>query len=169
MLPAAARRRKSIRKFERSHSDLSIEVLPFASPGLADELIASYERWQQLSVTTRNDRKSLELPALLRQTRRALALPPQAVILRIAQNLTAFALYHRVPHPGVVNINHIKADYRVTDSFQYIFHRLMLHLAEAGISVANGEQDLGLAQLREYKTRLGPSAMLPRYIATRPS
>jgi hypothetical protein len=162
--PEQAKFRRTINRFTRDYGDdTTLKHLGTLSDKEASHLMESLLTWKSGNVVSNNDKLNIERVALERYFNQRKYLRPHVAEVWIAGELAAFALYSYPPQQSYAIINHIKCNYAYRNIFDFIFFCIVSHLQTKGITYANGEQDLGIAGIRDYKHKLGPAAYLKRY------
>lgn len=157
-----SRTRKNAAVFHKRHA-VAVTSRPLR-PDDNHELLTAYQTWSN-SAALRNDRLRVEALALDRRTLMSAVIPAHLVSIRLGDTLVAFGIYTTPPHQGWAIGHHIKYDpeYRCDSIGDAVLQAVYDDLASHGIDHLNGEQDLGIPGLRQYKTTLHPSRFLDRF------
>jgi hypothetical protein len=165
--PKMAKFRRTINRFIRDYgNDVTIKEIDLQRPEQAHHLINALHVWRSTNIVSNNDKLNIEGEALDRLMRHAPRLRPQCIGVYIGLELVGFSIYHYPPQKHYAIINHIKCNYAYDNIFDFLFFCVMSKLKEAGISYANGEQDLDIEGIRKYKHKLGPQRYIKRYTIT---
>lgn len=154
--------RRAINRFHRSTVGQSVDITNVQLNDLQSKLllINSLHTWQ--GSVYDNDRDRLEGKILDNALLIAETINLESLCVFVDKKLVGFCLYKPL-HDGYVNINHIKVSPEYPTLFRYMNHLLSVTLEKQGYTYLNGEQDLGIEGLRNYKTSLRPSKKLHKY------
>lgn len=167
--PHAGKFRRTINRFIRDYGDdVTIREVDLMDPTEVHRLVNALHIWKSGSVVSNNDKLNIEGVAIDRYLNHRDELHPHCLEVYVNNVLISFSIYHYPPQEGYAIINHIKCNYQYRNVFDFTFFCIMSRLKMDGIVLANGEQDLGIPGIREYKHKLGPVAYIKRY-TVRPS
>jgi hypothetical protein len=165
--PSSSKFRRTIHHFIKQYGDaVIIRELDVSEPEDLAEITNTLKLWRSENVISNNDKMHVERTAIERYLNYRDILKPKCLAVYIEDELVGFAIYHYPPQAKYAIINHIKCNYKYQNIFDFIFFCIMNHLKMDGIEYANGEQDLGIIGIRNYKHKLGPISYIRRYTIT---
>jgi len=141
---------------------LTWQTLDEMSEETARELAELVEGWGFTAAGAAEDADD-ERPVLLRSLKLLRMLDMRCLLIRLDGVPIAFTIYQILPQEGCVITNHIKVDYDVPRTSEFLMNVLARDLVAKGVHTINVEQDLGIPGLREHKERQRPMAMLMKY------
>lgn len=159
--PGYAAHRTKLNRFRR---DLDVEERPvdLCCPHNRRAILALFDRWAAGKPDEAIDCR-LERSALSRLFAPAIAPHVAGLSLFDAGKMIGFSLWEPLPNSGCSLHHFMKTDRAYPGISSYLLHRRAVHLALAGIPIANIEQDLGIPGLAEYKQSLRPVRLLRKY------
>jgi hypothetical protein len=156
--------RHSLNVFNRDYSDkIIVQNLQLQELATKELLLSALERWRADLQFNMNDLRHEEIKALSRYLMYSKWCPAKCLGFFINDHIIGFSIFHLPPQKGWAIGNHIKCDPNIRNAFDFIYYMTMYTLHNEGIQTINGEQDLGIAGLRNHKQQLGPSGFLYRY------
>lgn len=159
-----AKFRRTINRFIRDYGeDVTIRNIELTSDYEMNKLVNALHVWKSGDVVSNNDKLNIEGVAIDRYLKNRQLLKPRCVQIFLDGVMIGFSIYHYPPQGSYAIINHIKCNYNYQNIFDFTFFCVMNQLNMAGITYANGEQDLGVEGIRNYKHKLGPCAYIKRY------
>lgn len=162
--PDVAKFRRTINRFIRDYGDeVTIKEIDLTDKIEASKLVNALHTWKSGNVVSNNDKLSIEGVAIDRYLNKREQLAPHCLEVFVGDVMVGFSIYNYPPQKAYAIINHIKCNYSYTNVFDFVFFCIMSHLKMDGIIYANGEQDLGIEGLRDYKHKLGPVSYIKRY------
>lgn len=160
----AGKFRRTINRFIRDYGEnVIIKEVDLTDQSEVHRLINALHIWKSGDIVSNNDKLGIEGTAIDRYLRNRHHLRPHCLEVFVEDKLVGFSIYHYPPQPGYAIINHIKCDYSYSNIFEFIFFCVMSHLKMDGITYANGEQDLGIEGIRDFKHKLQPIGYIKRY------
>lgn len=154
--------RRAINRFNKSTQGHSVDITHVQLNDLQSKLllINSLHTWH--GSVYDNDRERLEGKILDHGLLMAEIIGLESLCVFVDKKLAGFSIYKPL-HDGYANINHIKVSPEYPNLFRYMNHLLASNLEKQGYTYLNGEQDLGIEGLRNYKTSLRPFKKLHKY------
>jgi hypothetical protein len=160
---AFGRNRNCISAFTRTYGErLTWETLDEMPEETARELAELVESWGFTAAGAAEDADD-ERPVLLRSLKLFRLLDMRCLLIRLDGVPIAFTIYQLLPQEGCVITNHIKVNYDVPKTSEFMMNVLARELVAHGVHTINVEQDLGIPGLREHKERQRPVEMLKKY------
>lgn len=162
-----SRQRRRIGLYERQHERSLIEVNYRETVAAQDKalMINIINSWK-LTAEVTDDRENREFEALLQAIQTSdLFIERKCLFLYINGKAVAFSLFSL--YGDTANVAHIKVDYTIKYTFDYVTYLLARELNKRNIDFMNFEQDLGIPGLRDHKTRMRPVKMLKKIDITR--
>ncbi len=164
MSDRAGKFRRTINRFIRDYGEnVKIREVDLTDHAEVERLVNALHIWKSGNVVSNNDKLGIEGIAIDRYLKNRHHLKPHCLEVFVEDKLVGFSIYHYPPQEGFAIINHIKCDYSYTNIFEFIFFCIMSHLRMDGITYANGEQDLGIEGIRDFKHKLQPVDFIKRY------
>jgi hypothetical protein len=159
--PDFKRARNFVRKFEREHANAAFHILNYAETRVRDMVFEVLRRWKNSrsgnlpEIDHERDAidrilKTISLHSLL------------ATGVCVGDTLLGFSIDELLPN-GYCICHFCKADIRCLGIYDYLFHHKAMQLIKYGCEFINGEQDLGIAGLRQSKISYRPMSLLKKY------
>lgn len=126
-------------------------------------VINSMHQWETVFSLTENDKLRIEGVAIDRYLRLAPNLEVKSMGIFINGKLQAFSIFHLPPQPHYAIGNHIKCNYQYRGIFNMTYYATVAAMFDLGVKIANEEQDLGIAGIRQHKEARNPIGYLDRY------
>ncbi len=158
------RNRRRINRFLREvkNKEIGVRELDLSSPVARNQLFKTVLKWGKIQ-TSDNDPDHIEHIALQKTLTHAVALDIRNLGLFINGTICAIVLYHQTLDKRYYILNHLKVDYSIRYTFDYMTHLIAQHAVEQKVPFLNMEMDLGIENLREHKMGLRPVDFFRQY------
>lgn len=163
--PSFKRLRQYVHTYANSaDSPAQVEQLDLADPNVAEYLRTNMNKWGKAFTT--NDSASQERQVMDRTFELASKLGYENMSILVDGELVGFMIFQSKAYQSTVVANHLKSSYQYHNTSYYMTHQLARILSSRGINYINYEQDLGILGLRDFKMKLRPHHLLPKYNLT---
>jgi hypothetical protein len=153
-------------RFLAELGELRAIELDLVNPAERDRILAKAVDWSRKHPSP-NDPAGLEYRALARRLSVCTYVPHRAFELRLGSRVVALGICHAPPHPGLIQLVHLKCDYHYAGIFDAACYSVFAELDRLGYDTVNLEQDLGKAGLRSHKSLLRPAQLLEKLVVFR--
>jgi len=156
--------RTQINRFLREVEGRKVEIksLDLSLVDNQDHLFNAILAWEKAH-PPRNDPERTEHDALKKSLSQAAALDIENLSLYVDEKLHAVVLYHQTHTKDHFVIHHLRFDYSIPYTSDYITRHLARNAVDRSVPFINMEMDLGSDNLRRHKMKLNPIHFYKKY------
>ena len=148
----------------REHAALEVRAVDPGDPCCQAAIVDLFHRWAAQRPTSGNGDHRHELAALQRVFALNGSNPLSGCGFFDGERLVGFSLWEGLPD-GAYAVSHFqKSDRAYPELSSWQAHEVGRFLEGRGFRLLNGEQDLGIPGLRDYKQSLQPDRLLRKYV-----
>jgi hypothetical protein len=159
--------RTQINRFLREVEGRNVEhkTLDLSLVETHDHLFEAIREWEKTH-PPKNDPDRTEHEALKKTLANATALDIESLALYVDGKLHGFILYHQPQTKDHFVIHHLRFDYSIPYTSDYITQHLAKRAVDRDVPYINMEMDLGKENLRRHKMKLKPVDFFRKYTVT---